>query len=219
MQHNIKVRAAILFAFCLTLFGCSSNKDITPASKGAITGAVTAGGIGGIIGATSGSAAGPIGALGGAVIGSIAGAYKYSEPKPEANSAKPAPKDEEVLIIVEKPISQSPTSEILESIYFDSSSDQLSPTFKSLLEDIAIIIEDDPDLKLTINGYADSSGRPHYDNDGLAKRRAKAVKIYLKSLGINSDKIYMGSGGIIEKHNETIDGRAHNRKVDVIGTK
>jgi len=70
---------------------------------------------------------------------------------------------------------------------------------------------------ITVIGYTDSTGDASY-NLGLSERRAKAVRDFLVTLGVPADKTrVMGRGEndpIVP--NDTKEGRAHNRRVEVI---
>lgn len=71
-------------------------------------------------------------------------------------------------------------------------------------------------------GHTDSIGKASY-NKKLSLRRAQAVKDYLVSLGLPSERIFIDGKGATQPvaSNKTSQGRARNRRVDVevIGTK
>lgn len=68
-----------------------------------------------------------------------------------------------------------------------------------------------------IIGHTDSTGRAEY-NLGLSKRRAQAVSDYLVSTGVDANKLrVIGRGEEAPiASNETSDGRAQNRRVEII---
>jgi len=68
-----------------------------------------------------------------------------------------------------------------------------------------------------IIGHTDSTGRAEY-NLGLSKRRAQAVSDYLVSTGVDANKLrVLGRGEEAPiASNETSDGRAQNRRVEII---
>lgn len=75
---------------------------------------------------------------------------------------------------------------------------------------------------IIVVGNTDSIGTDAY-NLALGQRRAQAVKAYLVSKGVVTDKIYTESKGKSNPvaSNSTAEGRAKNRRVDleVVGTK
>jgi len=68
-----------------------------------------------------------------------------------------------------------------------------------------------------IIGHTDSTGNAEY-NMGLSKRRAQAVADYLVSTGIEPEKLRVTGRGKNDPiaSNDTEDGRAQNRRVDII---
>ncbi len=88
--------------------------------------------------------------------------------------------------------------------------------FHEMLNDIAVVSKDNPDLFILISGHTDNIGSREY-NLKLSEKRAQEVKKYLVMRGVNSVKI------IVEYHafdkpvasNETEEGRAKNRRTEV----
>ena len=73
------------------------------------------------------------------------------------------------------------------------------------------------DAVLELQGSTDSVGSDAY-NQALGERRAKAVFDYLKSKGINPNRLKMVSFGESKPvaSNATDAGRAQNRRVDLV---
>ena len=79
------------------------------------------------------------------------------------------------------------------------------------------------DLEVAIAvGHTDSIGTDAY-NQKLSMRRAEAVKAYLKSKGVDANRIYTEGKGENQPiaTNKTREGRAKNRRVEVevVGTR
>jgi OOP family OmpA-OmpF porin len=74
-------------------------------------------------------------------------------------------------------------------------------------------------FSITVIGYTDSTGDADY-NMGLSKRRAQAVADYLASLDVPAEKIHTLGRGENDPimPNDTKEGRAQNRRVQVIVT-
>jgi outer membrane protein OmpA-like peptidoglycan-associated protein len=107
-------------------------------------------------------------------------------------------------------------------VLFDFNRSEIKVPYYSLLDEISMVIKETlPDIKIVVAGYCDSIGAEKY-NEGLSERRAKAVSNYLsEKYGIASDRIIIkayGENGAIAS-NETEEGRAQNRRVEMLGMK
>jgi len=71
-------------------------------------------------------------------------------------------------------------------------------------------------VDIKVVGHTDSIGTEEY-NQGLSERRAQAVTDYMVSKGINPDLIHTSGMGESDPvaSNDTPEGRAQNRRVDV----
>jgi len=103
------------------------------------------------------------------------------------------------------------------SMLFEFDKSNLTPETKAELDRIAKIMQDDPNVMLELQGNTDSVGTDAY-NKALGERRAKAVFDYLKSKGINPNRLKMVSFGESKPvtSNATDAGRAQNRRVDLV---
>jgi OOP family OmpA-OmpF porin len=106
--------------------------------------------------------------------------------------------------------------------FFDFDKAVLKPEGKAKLDDLTAKLKD-LNLEVIIAvGHTDSIGSDAY-NQKLSIRRAEAVKSYLVSKGIESNRVYTEGKG--EKQpvatNKTAAGRAQNRRVEieVVGTR
>lgn len=102
-------------------------------------------------------------------------------------------------------------------LYFDFRSDQLRPESKKVLDEIAQVMRDHPDWKLSVEGNTDNIGGDDYNLD-LSKRRAASVKAALVSQYDVADG-RLSTTGFGRSHpvdtNDTIEGRARNRRVEL----
>jgi len=100
---------------------------------------------------------------------------------------------------------------------FEFDKSNLTPETKAELDRVAKIMQDDPNVMLELQGNTDSVGTDAY-NKALGERRAKAVFDYLKSKGINPNRLKMVSFGESKPvtSNATDAGRAQNRRVDLV---
>jgi OmpA-OmpF porin, OOP family len=103
-------------------------------------------------------------------------------------------------------------------INFDIDSDRLKPESAGVLKMVANGLQKNSNLKLTINGYTDSTGDPAHNLD-LSKRRAAAVRaVLISQFGVDAARLTsggFGSAGAIGS-NDTPDGRAQNRRVEFV---
>ena len=107
-----------------------------------------------------------------------------------------------------------PVSQDLGSILFKFDKADLDDNAKAYLDKVAMRLKEDKHIKLKAFGYTDSSGVDTY-NEKLSKRRAETVKQYLVDQGVQSEQVEALIGGIVKAHNDTREGRALNRKVEL----
>jgi len=105
------------------------------------------------------------------------------------------------------------TAEIL----FDFDSAIIKPQFHPALADAITVLQNNPDLKIEIQGNTDNTGPESY-NKMLSEKRAQAVKEYMISKGIASDRLkavgFGASRNVASNENEA--GRALNRRIDFV---
>jgi outer membrane protein OmpA-like peptidoglycan-associated protein len=105
----------------------------------------------------------------------------------------------------------------LGDVLFASGQTQLVEGGRSSLEEVVDLLQTEPDKKIRVEGHTDSSGEAE-TNLQLSEQRAQAVREALISLGVDSERISalgMGEDFPIAS-NEDEEGRALNRRVDVI---
>ena len=79
-------------------------------------------------------------------------------------------------------------------VLFGYDSSELDDEDRSVLDNQGKFLNQNPSLKVTIEGHCDERGTREY-NLALGEKRASAVKDYLISVGINSDRISVVSYG------------------------
>ena len=105
----------------------------------------------------------------------------------------------------------------LGDVLFASGQARLVEGGQSSLEEVVDLLQTEPDKKIRVEGHTDSRG----DADAnllLSEQRAQAVRESLISLGVASERVTalgMGEDFPIAS-NEDEEGRARNRRVDVI---
>ncbi len=195
----------MFFASGVMMMGCA---DWSNTGKGGAIGAGSGGAIGGLIGAKKGNTAG--GAIIGAAVGGLAGAAigKYMDKQAKEleaiENAKVERKEEGIKVTFDS------------GILFGFDSYSLTPESQESVMELAGILNKYPETNLIIDGHTDNRGTASY-NQGLSERRANSVTNYLKMRGVSGDRLTtrgMGFGNPIET-NETDEGRAKNRRVEI----
>ncbi|MEJ2528644.1 MAG: OmpA family protein [Gammaproteobacteria bacterium] len=106
----------------------------------------------------------------------------------------------------------------LYGILFDTDQATIKPESKATLEEIAKLLQQEPNLALHVVGHTDSTGSFEHNLD-LSKRRANAVKLALtKEFGIDSGRLTPNGVASLAPiaSNATEDGRAKNRRVELV---
>ena len=102
-------------------------------------------------------------------------------------------------------------------LYFDFRSDSLRLESKKVLEEIAQVMKQHPDWKLSVEGNTDNIGGNAFNLD-LSQRRAAAVKQALVDqydvAGGRLSTAGFGASHPVDT-NATIEGRARNRRVEL----
>jgi len=105
----------------------------------------------------------------------------------------------------------------IENIEFEFDSAKILPESKLILDEIAHILKNNPDIKVFIEGYTDDEGSDSY-NLKLSQERADSVLNYLVAKGVEPDRLtakgYGESRPIAD--NTTEEGRAKNRRIEFI---
>jgi outer membrane protein OmpA-like peptidoglycan-associated protein len=103
------------------------------------------------------------------------------------------------------------------NVLFATGKSELLPGARSKLDAVAVALKDQPDVDILVEGHTDSQGTPA-NNVQLAKRRGESVRAYIQSKGVPTGQL--SSVGIGEGRpigdNGTSDGRAQNRRVEII---
>lgn len=100
-------------------------------------------------------------------------------------------------------------------VYFASGSSMLTPQAKALLTLARDTLKSCPSLRFEIAAYTDTTGNKD-TNRVLAERRADAVHGFLLDRGIGTDRLSVLSYGEADSENATPEGRALNRRVELV---
>lgn len=105
---------------------------------------------------------------------------------------------------------------VLKNVFFDTKKTDLKPESISELDNVVRLMNENPNMKVQINGYTDNIGTPS-DNLKLSNGRALSVINYLIAKGVKKERLsYKGFGETKPvATNETKAGRAMNRRTEL----
>jgi OOP family OmpA-OmpF porin len=111
---------------------------------------------------------------------------------------------------------QSEVITLSDDVLFAFNQSDLTPTAKSQLDALMSKFEDADVVSIKVVGHTDSVGSDAY-NQTLSERRASSVAEYLLSQGVVPNKVTSEGRGESQPiaDNETEEGRAKNRRVDL----
>ncbi len=107
--------------------------------------------------------------------------------------------------------------EIKQTIYFETGKDVIKPVSFALLDEVAQVMIDNPEIQIRIEGHTDSVGTVE-SNMTLSQGRANSVRRYLGDKGVEADRMDAkgyGEGAPIA-NNATPAGRGKNRRVEFV---
>lgn len=107
---------------------------------------------------------------------------------------------------------------VVYGIYFDFASDRIKEESEPVLAEIAQVLRQNPGWNLALEGHTDSIGGDAYNLD-LSKRRSASVKQALTTR-YQIDARRLGTSGYgasrPKDRNDTLEGRARNRRVELV---
>jgi len=178
-------------------------------AKGAAIGAGAGGAAGGLIGhATGNTVAGVlIGAAVGGAAGALIGNYmdkQAAEIESDIEGARVERVGEGIKITFDS------------GILFDVNKANLKDYSKAELTKLATILNKYDDTNILLAGHTDATGSDQYNLD-LSRRRAQSVSDYLSIQNVNPERFTVSGYGESDPvaSNDTADGRAQNRRVEV----
>ncbi len=110
---------------------------------------------------------------------------------------------------------------VLRGVLFETDSARLSPTGAGTVARLAEVLQRNPAMQLAVVGYTDNTGDFRYNLD-LSKRRAEAMTgSLIRDHGVAENRLApLGAGPLNPvASNDTLEGRALNRRVEVVAIK
>lgn len=194
------------------LVGCANMSETQKTTgTGAAIGAVA----GGVIGAATGdrkSAA--TGAAIGAAVGA-GGGYMWSRHM-EKQKAEMEQATAGTGVSVSQTADNQLKLDIPSDVSFDTNRYDIKSNLRPILDRFATTLNQNPVTTVTIIGHTDSTGTDAINNP-LSVNRAAATRDYLVARGVSSNRLAIDGRGSREPiaDNNTYDGRAKNRRVEV----
>jgi len=152
-----------------------------------------------------------IGAVAGWIVGAGTCLLLHKEEKKEAPPPPPPPPPKA------EPAPPPKEKIVLRGVNFDLDKATLRPDAKVILDEAAAILKRNPDVKVKVDGYTDSTGTKEY-NQRLSESRAASVVEYLGAQGVETSRLTprgFGEGNPVDT-NKTKEGRAKNRRVELL---
>ena len=106
---------------------------------------------------------------------------------------------------------------MLRGVHFDFNKSKIRPGDAAVLDEAASTLKANPNVTVDVNGYCDAIGGEAY-NLRLSDRRSNAVVDYLERAGIPSSQLVPHGYGKTDfvATNDTAEGRAQNRRVELV---
>ncbi len=131
-------------------------------------------------------------------------------------SVKPNQADSPMLVNIPLQVIEAGASIVLKNVFFTSKSFELQPASTTELDQMILLMKENPNLKILISGHTDNVGQAS-DNMLLSNNRAKAVIAYLQKNGIEgkrmSAKGFGASSPVADNKNDV--GKALNRRTEL----
>jgi outer membrane protein OmpA-like peptidoglycan-associated protein len=208
--NKLKITALGLVAVLGVTAIMPSCKTTSKTTKGAVIGAAAGGTIGALIGKKAGNTA--VGAIIGGAIGGTAGAYigrnmdiQAAEIEKTVPGATVIPAGEGIIVKFDS------------GILFGFDQSALTVNAKENIDNLAASLNKYPNTDIMIIGHTDAKGTDAY-NLKLSEERAAAVRAYALSKGVDMNRLKTVGKGESEPiaSNDTEDGRAQNRRVEIV---
>jgi len=209
-----RVSTPILFltasAFALASCTAPDGSGLSKTSNGAVIGGV----LGGLLGASRGGDKRGENAAIGAVVGATVGGLIGQELGRQEQALRASMTNGQVGIVN---TGQELIVTLPDDITFDTGSSAVRGSLQGDLYALAANLNDFPDTTVDIIGHTDNVGQASF-NQQLSAQRADAVLKILTDGGVSADRLRAFGRGEDEPKttNLTPDGRAQNRRVEIV---
>ncbi len=211
-SNKLKITALTLALVFTTVTILPSCKSMSKTQKGAGIGAIAGGALGALIGKKAGNTA--VGALIGGAIGGTAGAFIGRKMDRQAKELEQAIPGAEVTNTGEGILVKFDSG-----ILFGFGKSELTATAKQNIDNLVASLNKYPNTNVMVIGHTDAVGTDGVNNK-LSLDRASSVRSYAATKGVDFSRLKVDGRGKNEPiaSNETEDGRAKNRRVEIVIT-
>jgi OmpA-OmpF porin, OOP family len=100
---------------------------------------------------------------------------------------------------------------------FEPGKARLTDSGKAQLTEVVRMLQQHPDLRVSVEGHTDASGGKVY-NQSLSERRARMVATQVIEGGVAAARVSIRGYGASRPvaNNATVEGRAKNRRVEIV---
>ncbi len=105
---------------------------------------------------------------------------------------------------------------VLSKVKFDFDKFDIKPQYAPYLDEVLVVLRNNPGLKIVVEGHTDSEGEDEYNNK-LSQKRADTVMDYFVSKGIDASRLSAVGYGETRPaaSNDTPEGMADNRRIEL----
>lgn len=214
MKNRKLLNIMLIGLLSVSLLACEAMKNTNNTQRGSAIGVAGGAVIGGILGNNIGDGGNSaLGAIVGAVVGGASGAYIGNRMDEQAKKIQDEIPGAEVVRVGE---GISVTFDENSGVYFATNKDEVNTDSRTSLLKLVEIFKQYPKTNIVVEGHTDSTGSETYNMD-LSRRRSMSVTDFLIKNGIDSNRLITKWFGEEQpKHtNETAEGRAKNRRVEL----
>jgi len=106
----------------------------------------------------------------------------------------------------------------LYGIYFETNKSTIKPESYSIIKEIADLLNEDKNLKISIEGHTDAIGEKDYNQQLSEKRSVAVLQLLIEKYKVSASQLQ--SKGLGESKpvgdNKTSQGRSKNRRVELV---
>lgn len=197
------------------LLSCDAVQNSNSTQRGAAIGVAGGALLGAILGNNVGGGGNSeVGAVLGAAVGGAAGAIIGNQMDKQAKKIEEEIPGAEVKRVDEGIIV---TFDENSGVYFDTNKSNVNAASQTTLTKLVGILKEYPETNVVVVGHTDSTGSATY-NMTLSEKRAKSVTNHFVNSGLSTSRFTTQWFGEEQPEytNETAEGRAKNRRVNVV---
>lgn len=105
-----------------------------------------------------------------------------------------------------------------QGIVFATNSDRIRPESTPTLEEIGMMLEEHPELRLSIEGHTDADGEADHNQDLSERRAASVAQFLVERYGVDETRLETAGFGASQPvaDNASPEGKQQNRRVELV---